>query len=397
MQAMDLAARTRRIGESATLRVARRAQELKARGVDVVDWGAGEPDFPSPRVAVEAASRALERGWTRYAPVAGIPELRERIATYYRDRYGAPWTAAQVLVTPGAKGALFALAMALFEEGTEVILHTPSWVSFLAQIRLAGAQGVEIPTNGEDGFSVSAEAVVTRIGPATRGVLLNSPCNPTGAVIREGELRSIVREAASRRIWVISDETYERFVYDGQPFPSAAALAREFPETLVVVGSFSKTYAMTGWRVGYLLGPRELVQACAEIQGHTTSHPTSFAMPGALAALEAAEEEVQRMLAEYQARRDLLIARLNALPGLFCRPPAGAFYAFVDVGAWLGQRVPTNDAFAERLLEEEHLALVSGSAFGSDRHVRISFACARAELERGLERLERFLSRLGGA
>ncbi len=397
MQGMDLAARTRRIGESATLRVARRAAELKAQGADVVDWGAGEPDFPSPRVAVEAVARAMEAGLTRYTAVAGLPNLRERIARRYEQEYAAPWSGADVLVTVGAKAALFELALALFEEGTEVLLHSPSWVTLAAQARFAGARVVEVPTRGEDGFAVPAREVVSRMGPATRAVILNSPCNPTGGIIAEPELREIVRAAAERGVWVIADETYERFVYDGARFPSAAALARDYPETVVLVGSFSKTYAMTGWRLGYLLGPRNIVQACTEIQGHATSNPTSFAMAGALAALEAAEADVQQMLAEYQRRRDFLVPRLNCMPGLSCLFPAGAFYAFVDVGAWIGNGIPSNDAFAERLLEEERVALVPGSAFGSDRHVRISFACSRSELERGLERLERFVAKLGAA
>lgn len=396
MQGVDLTARARRIGESATLRVARRAAELRAQGEDVVDWGAGEPDFPSPPVAIEAARRALEEGFTRYTPAAGIPELRRAVAERYRRQYGAPWGADQVLITVGAKGALFQLALALFEEGREVVLHTPSWVSFAEQARFAGASIVEVATSGEDGFAVRAETVRECLSPRTRAVILNSPCNPTGGVIAAGELHSIVETAAGMGILVIADETYERFVYDGESFPSAAALASRYPETVVLVGSFSKTYAMTGWRLGYLAGPGELVRACAEIQGHATSNPTSFAMIGARAALEGAEEDVERMLAEYQARRDLLIPRLNRLPGLFCLPPRGAFYAFVDVSAWLDGKFPSVDAFAERLLEEERVALVAGSAFGSDRHVRISFACSRTELERGLERLERFLGRAGG-
>jgi aspartate aminotransferase len=393
MQEMHLAARTRRIGESATLKVARRAAELKAAGVDVVDFGAGEPDFASPPCAVQAACRALEEGFTKYTPTSGIPALRKAVAGRYARQYGAPWAPDQTMITVGGKGALFEIALALFEEGDQVVLHTPAWVSFAEQIRLAGAEVVEVPTDGGDGFSVDPERLLAAVGARTRAVILNSPCNPTGGVIDAPALAAIVEGCAARGVVVIADETYERFVYDGAPAASVAPLAARFPETVVLVGSFSKTYAMTGWRLGYLLGPRDLVRAAAEIQGHATSNPTSFAMVGALAALEGAEPDVAAMIAEYQARRDLLIPALNALPGVSCAPPRGAFYAFPDVSATYGDGIHDSATFAERLLEEARVALVAGAAFGSDRHVRISFACSRRELDRGLERMETFLRR----
>lgn len=391
---MRLAARVGRIRESATLRVSRRALELKAQGVDVVDFGAGEPDFASPAVAVEAARRGLAEGFTKYTATAGIPALRKAIAERYRQRYGAPWSSDQTLVTVGGKAALFELALALFERGQEVVIHTPCWVSFPEQVRFAGAEVVEVPTSGETGFAVDPAAILAALGERTRAVILNSPCNPTGGVIPAADLRAIVAGCAERGVLVISDETYERFLYDGRTPASCAALAAEFPDTVVLVGSFSKTYAMTGWRLGYLLGPRALVQAAQDIQGHATSNATSFAMLGALAALEGAEADVTAMIAEYEARRNLLIGLLNRLPGVACRPPAGAFYAFPDVAARFGPQVPDSDAFAERLLEEARVALVAGSAFGSDRHVRISFACSRATLEEGAARLGSFLQSL---
>lgn len=393
MQDMHLAARMSRIGESATLKVSRRAAELKASGADVVDFGAGEPDFASPGVAVEAARQALADGFTKYTPTSGIPALRRALAERFARQYGAPWTADQVLVSVGGKGALFEIALALFEEGQEVILHTPTWVSFPEQIRFAGARVVEVPTDGADGFAVHAEKIVAAFTARTRAVILNSPCNPTGGVIAAEDLRAIVAAAAERGIVVIADETYERFVYDGGTAASAAALASAYPETIALVGSFSKTYAMTGWRVGYLLGPQPLVRAAAEIQGHATSNPTSFAMVGALAALAGAEGDIEAMVAEYQARRDLLVPALAALPGVTCQPPKGAFYAFPDVSAHFRGDIADSTSFAERLLEEAHVALVAGAAFGSESHVRISFACSRHELARGLERLERFLRR----
>ncbi|MBZ0089168.1 MAG: aminotransferase class I/II-fold pyridoxal phosphate-dependent enzyme, partial [Thermoanaerobaculia bacterium] len=235
--------------------------------------------------------------------------------------------------------------------------------------------------------------VLAAMTPRTRAVILNSPCNPTGAILAPEELRRIVEGAAARGVLVVSDETYERFVYDGGDHASAAALVRRHPETVAVVGSFSKSYAMTGWRVGYLLGPRALVAAAADIQGHATSNATSFAMIGALAALQGAELDVEAMIAELQARRDLLIPALAALPGVVCAPPQGACYAFPDVSAHFRVGRADSTAFAERLLEEAHVAVVAGAAFGADRHVRMSFTCSRRDLQRGVERIDAFLRR----
>jgi aspartate aminotransferase len=393
MQIMHLAARMGRLGESATGRMARRAAELKAAGVDVVDLSVGEPDFASPPVAVEAARRALADGFTRYTPSSGIPALRRALAARFARQYDAPWTADQVLVTVGGKGALFELALALFEEGQEVVLHTPVWVSFAEQVRFAGARVVEVEADPADGFAIRAERLLAAVTPATRAIIVNSPCNPTGGTIAPAELRVLVEGAAARGVLVIADETYERIVYDGAVPASAAALARAHPDTVVVVGSFSKSYAMTGWRLGYLLGPEPLVRAAADIQGHATSNPTSFAMVGALAALEGADGEVAAMVAEYQARRDELIPALAALPGVACAPPRGAFYAFPDVSAHFRAGRADSTAFAESLLDEARVAVVAGAAFGADRHVRIPFACSRAELRRGVERIAEFLRR----
>jgi aspartate aminotransferase len=393
MRPMRLSRRVGRIRESATLRVTRRALELRAQGVRVVDFGAGEPDFPSPAVAVEAARRALAEGFTKYTASNGIPELREALAARYVREFGAPWQLADVLVTVGGKGGLFESILALVDDGDEVVLHSPAWVSFVEQIRFAGGEPVEVATDGGDGFAIRAEPLVAALGPRTRVVLLNSPCNPTGGVMAPEDRRRVVEECARRGIVVLSDETYERFAYDGFAPGSAAELAAEYPETVAVVGSFSKTYSMTGWRIGYLLGPRELVTAAARIQSHATSNATSFAMKGAVAALEGGEDAVREMVAEYAWRRDYLIERLGRIDGVCCRAPRGAFYAFPDVSRRLGGDCPTASELAERLLDEEAVAVVAGEAFGSDRHVRISFACSREDLAEGLDRLERFLSR----
>jgi aspartate aminotransferase len=392
IEPVNLSARVSRIGESATLRVSRLASELRARGVPVVDFGAGEPDFPSPPVAVEAARQALSDGFTRYTPGSGTPELRAAVADLYRREHGAPWPAAQTVITVGGKAALFEVALAVFDDGQEVVLPSPSWVSLPEQIRFAGARPVAVQTCPHDGFRIHAGPVIDAVTERTRAILLNSPCNPTGGVVSAEDLRAIVAFAAERGLLVISDETYVRFVYGGLQPVSAAALAAEFPETVVVVGSFSKTYAMTGWRVGYLLGPPEVVRAVEVIQSHATSNPTSFAMVGALEALRSAEPEAREMLAEYAARRDLLIPRLNELPGFSCRPPDGAFYAFPHVASCFRPGRQGSVAFAEHLLAEARVAVVPGEAFGADDYIRISFACSRAALNEGLERLSAVLA-----
>jgi aspartate aminotransferase len=381
-----------RIGESATLRVTRLAAELRARGVDVLSFGAGEPDFDSPGAAVESACEALRQGFTRYTPHAGTPDLRAALAERTNRRWGSSYSPSQVLVTVGAKAALFELALALFDEGDRVLLHSPCWVSFPEQIRFAGAEPVALETEAADAFAIRAAPFVAALDERVRAVLLNFPCNPTGGIVDAAELRQIVAAGAACGALVIADETYERFYYAGAAHSSAAALAAEFPETVVVVGSFSKTYAMTGWRVGYLLGPERVVDAVSRIQSHATSNVTSFAMAGALAALREADEDVERMLVEYRARRELMVDGLNAIGGIECPPPMGAFYAFPRVAQHYRSDRQGSVAFAEAMLEEARVALVPGVAFGNDEHVRLSFACSREQIEDGLERLRRALA-----
>ena len=382
-----------RVGESATLKVARRALALKREGVDLVDLGAGEPDFPTPEVAVEAACAALRDGFTKYTAGSGTPELRSAVAEHYRARFGSPWSQAETVISVGGKAGLFEIAMAIAEPGVEVVLPAPCWVSLPAQIELAGGTPVLVRTSPEDGFALHAEALLAAATPRTRAILINSPSNPTGGLISPAELRALVAGAAERGLLVIADETYARLVYDAAPVATVAALAAEFPETVVLAGSFSKTYAMTGWRVGYVLGPPALIEAVAGVQSHVTSNPTSFAMAGALAAIEGAEPEVERMIATYQERRDFLIPRLNAIPGLTCAPPGGAFYAFPRATGAFAPGRSNSVELAEYLLEEARVAVVPGSAFGADEHIRLSFATSLEELGRGIERIAEALSR----
>lgn len=385
---MKFSARSGRIQESATLKVARRALEMKAQGIDLADFGAGEPDFESPRCAIAAAISGLENGFTRYTAAAGIPPLRQALAARYRSEFHAPWTAAEVVVTVGAKTALFNLCLTLLEAGDEVVLPSPSWVSFAEQIRFVGARPVPVVTKASEGFRIRAEPVLAALTPSTRAVLLNSPSNPTGGMIDARDQEEIVKVCAERGIWVISDETYEYFVYDGVEHASAARLAERFPDTVILVGSFSKTYAMTGWRVGYAIGPPRVMKALIALQSHSTSNPTSFSMLGALAALEGAGSEVQQMIEEYHVRRDLVTARLAAMKGVTCVAPQGAFYVFPNVAAHYREGLQGSVAFSEYLLERARVAVVPGLDFGDDDHIRISFACSQETLNQGLDRIE---------
>jgi aspartate aminotransferase len=388
---MRLSNRVERLRESATVRVTRLAAELKAEGRDIVDLSAGQPDFPSPEVAVEAACKALRDGFTRYTAAAGTPDLREAVAEYYHQHYGSPWRQPNVLVTVGAKSALFEVVLATIQEGDRVVLPTPAWVSFAEQIRFAGGEVVEVPLSPADAFAIRAEPILDVLDENTRMVLINSPSNPTGGLVSAEDLRRIVEVCAERGILVLSDETYEHFVYGGEKHASAAVLAAEYPETVVLVGSFSKTWAMTGWRIGYCLGCEPLVRKLIALQSHSTSNPTSFAMSGALAALGGAWDEVKTMIAEFEQRRDFLVAGLEEIQGVECATPLGAFYAFPRVSDHYRDGLQGSVEMAEYLLREAGLALVPGAAFGADDHIRFSFACSRQDLARALERLKNAL------
>lgn len=366
--------------------VTRRVAELRREGVEVLDLGAGEPDSPSPKTAVLAAQRALDEGRTKYTVLEGTPELRAAVAARYRAQ-GAPWSAANVLVTVGAKAALYEVARAFLAAGDEVVVPSPAWVSIPAQVRLAGATAVTVPMAAGDGFTIRARPLIEAMTERTRAVIVNSPCNPTGAVASTPDLERLAAACAERDALLISDETYERFIYDGKRHASVAALATRHPDTVVLVSSFSKSYAMTGWRLGYLLGAPAVVAAAAAVQSHVTSNATSFAMAGAEAVLEQEPPEAAALVAACARRRRLVIEELDRLPGVVCPPPAGAFYAFPDVSALFDDACPDSAAFCRRLLDEAGVAATPGSAFGCEGHIRLSFACSDEVLASGLKRI----------
>ncbi len=389
------------VSTSATLEVLRAAAALRERGVDVVDLGPGEPDFHTPEFVKEAAVGAIRANFTKYTDAFGIPELRFAVADHYRKAWASPWESRNVLVTAGGKQALHTACLALFQEGDDVLVPLPYWVSFPEMVRLAGAAPVFVPTSAANGHRLAAADVEKAATPATRGLIVNTPNNPTGAVMDEEEIRKIVRLAAARGWVVLFDECYDRLVFEGTHF-SAAALAEECPESVLVCGSLSKTYALTGWRIGFALGHESLIAMMGRIVSHATTNVCSITQRAALAALtspDEAGEATHAMHHEYAKRRAFLVPALNALPGVSCTPPAGAFYAFPDVSAHYGKSlagIPLTGSipFAKALLESVAVAVTPGVAFGEDRCIRLSFATSMERLEDGMARIRKALERI---
>jgi aspartate aminotransferase len=391
---MNLSARVRGLVPSATLQLKADTDRLRREGVDVVDFGAGEPDFDTPVTIRDAAKRALDAGDTHYGGSAGRPTLRAAIARRITARYGGNWKPEEVVCGVGGKGVLYLLMQALVDPGDEVMIFTPYWVSFPEQVRLAGGTPLLLPARQESGFVPDPAAAARALTPRTRGLILNSPNNPSGAVMPLPVLERFADLARERGIWIIADETYDRFVYPGFQFASAAGLRERSGDRIALVGAFSKTYAMTGWRIGYALAPRPVIEAVTGIQSHDASHPTSFVQTAAEAALAAGDDSVEQMLAEYTRRRDLILGGLSTVPGVGFLPPGGAFYVFAAVGD-LCRRVGAGSSadLAARLLREARIAVVPGEAFGVDGYVRFSYALPEGLIAEGMRRLRAFAER----
>lgn len=382
--------------ESPTLAVLNRATALVQQGVDVVDFGPGEPDFATPRVVGDAGKRAIDQGLTKYTNASGTKALREALAGRYNRRYGTKLTHEHVIAGNGGKQELFNVALALVRPGDEVIIPSPYWVSFPDQVEFAGGKAVFAPTRAENHFRPTFEEIESVATERTRGVILNSPCNPTGAVIRGAELEKIVEWCAQRDIFLVFDETYELFVYEGNEHISAIRWFEKYPETVIVVNSMSKTFAMTGWRLGYAIAHPDIVSALGKIQSHSTSNPSTIAQHAALEALTSADDDVRRMYDAYCERRAWLVPALEALPGVCCADPDGAFYVFPDVSANFGKAgIRSSQDFANYLLDEARVAVVPGGAFGADEFVRISYATSMERLHEGVQRIDAALRRLG--
>jgi len=392
MQAVTypIAERISLISVSSTLKVSADADKLRAQGEDVVDFGAGEPDFPTPDNIKQAAIRALDQNFTKYTAAGGTLELKKAICERHAQDFGTSYTPAECIVTVGGKHVIFNLTQALVNPGDEVVIPVPYWVTYKDVVNYAGGKCVFVDTDESKGFAVTAAMIEPHLNSRTRMVLINSPSNPSGAVVDREEFEKIYRMTADRGIYLMTDECYCKFLYDSEPYSIASLPGSK--DTVLVAGSLSKTYAMTGWRIGFGLVPAPIVTAMTKLQSHSTSNPTSISQKAAVEALRGPQDSVSAMLAEYRKRRDFVIQRLRAIPGVTCAEPRGAFYAYPNLGVAIGKNgIHNTTQLAERLLADQRLAVVPGEAFGTNSHVRISYATSMHELERGLDRLHQFV------
>ena len=383
-----LAARAGRIAQSPTMQVAAEAMKLKAAGVDVVDLGAGEPDFPTPAHVSAAAHAAIDGNFTKYTTNSGTEELKRAIAARYKADYGVEYPTSGIIVTAGGKQALYNSALVLFGAGDEVVTHMPGWPTLVEQIKLADATPVIVQTHADEGFRITAAPFIESFTARTRGVVITSPGNPTGALMPETELTLLAEEAARRGIWVVLDLCYEKLIYDPTPHNLPAVLARTNPDRSVVCGSASKAYAMTGWRCGWAIGPAAVIAACNALQSHATSNVCSITQKAAVAALTGPQDCVTAMLDEYRSRRDQLCHWLSREPRLRFVTPEGAFYLFIDVSDFLSpDGLRTSAALAQSLLDHARVAVTPGEAFDAPGFLRLSYATSLAELRRGTDKL----------
>jgi aspartate aminotransferase len=378
-----------RMQSSSTLAAMQAAEALRAAGADVVDFGAGEPDFDTPENIKNAAAEAMRVGRTKYTSTGGTRDLQKAITNFYQREFQTEYQPSEVMGTSGGKQAIFNAVVTLLNPGDEALIPKPYWVTFPEIVVFADAKPVFIETEETD-FLLTADQVKQAITPNTKLLILNSPSNPSGRVLPVSEFRRIMELTQDRGIYVISDECYLRFVYPPGEVFSAAKLPQELRSRLCIAGSFSKTYAMTGWRLGYSLGPAEWIKAMLKVQGHCTSNPNSIAQWAAVEAFNGPQESVRLMLNEYTKRREWLLGALKEVPGIKCFEPEGAFYAFPDVRGCLNNDLKTSGDFAQRLLEEEQTVVTDGAAFGADGFVRMSYATSMAQIQEGVKRIKRF-------
>jgi len=389
----EIADRISTISVSSTMKVSADAERLRRSGADVVDFGAGEPDFPTPDNIKQAAIAAIAANFTKYTNAGGTQELREAICERHCVDFGTNYALPECMVTVGGKHAIFNLIQALINPGDEVIIPVPYWVTYKDVVNYAGGVCVFVNTDEHTGFEVTAGMIERHITPRTKLVIINSPSNPSGAVLSKQEFRAIFDLTSRRDIFLLTDECYCHFLYEDEPFSIAAVPGAK--ETVVVAGSLSKTYAMTGWRIGFALAPAPIINAMMKLQSHSTSNPTSIAQKAALEAMRGSQDSVPEMLAEYRRRRDFVLDRLRRIPGVSIVTPKGAFYAYPNISvAFVGGRVQNSLDFAGELLAKAHVAVVPGEAFGTSDHIRISYATSMTELERGLDRLHKFIDEL---
>lgn len=390
---ISLAERMSWISESPTMRVSATADRMKAEGHDVVAFGAGEPDFPTPENIKRAAIRAIETDFTKYTAASGTLELKKAVCERHRLDFGTDYSPAECCISVGGKHSIFNLMQILIDPGDEVIIPIPYWVTYADVVSYSQGKAIFVETHEDHDFELRAEMLEAALTPKTKVIFVNSPNNPTGAVMAREEFEKVVAIAHQRGIYVLTDECYSQLVYDGEPYSAAA-----FPNaknTVIVSGSLSKNYSMTGWRMGFTLAPAPIAKAMSTLQSQSTSNPTSIAQKAAVEALLGPQESIGEMLQEYRKRRDYVIARLRAMPGITCAMPKGAFYAFPNVSSAYGKGGIHNSLdFSEKLLEKALVAAVPGGAFGAENYLRISYAASMADLEKGLDRIASFLAEL---
>jgi aspartate aminotransferase len=396
---MGIAKRAMAIKPSPTLATAAKAKAMKAQGIDVVDFGVGEPDFDTPENAKQAGIKAIQSGFTKYTPAGGTDELKEAVIEKFKKDNGLQYEKSQVLISCGAKHSLYNIAEALFDPGDEVIIPSPYWVSYPDQVLLNDAVPVIVETTEEEGFKLSARKLEKTITKKTKALVLNSPSNPTGLAYDKKTLEEIAAVAVRHKIYVISDEIYEKLIYDGFKHFSIASLGAEIKDLTIVVNGVSKSHAMTGWRIGYAAGPKDVITAMANIQSQSTSNPASISQKAAVEALRGPQDFIRIMNVEFDKRRKYMVDRLNKIKGMACLMPVGAFYAFPKVSQLYGKsvggkRIANSSDLAAYLLEEAKVALVSGDAFGADEYIRLSYATSMENITKGLDRIEQAAGKL---
>ncbi|MGD1701775.1 pyridoxal phosphate-dependent aminotransferase [Dapis sp. BLCC M229] len=384
---MKLAARVDKVSPSLTLAISAKAKAMKAEGIDVCSFSAGEPDFDSPEHIKAAAQKALEAGKTKYGPAAGEPKLREAIAHKLSEENGLNYKAENIIVTNGGKHSLFNLMLALIEPGDEVIIPAPYWLSYPEMVKLAGGKPIILTTGAETGYKVTPEQLRQAITDKTKLFVLNSPSNPTGMVYQPAEIKALAEVIVEKDILVVSDEIYEKIIYDDAQHLSIGAVSSDIFKNTIISNGFAKAYSMTGWRIGYLAAPVELINATLKIQSHSTSNVCTFAQYGAIAALESSQDCVEKMRQAFAQRREVIYRLVNGIPGLSCIQPEGAFYMFVNISKISNSSLE----FCKALLEEANVAVIPGIAFGADDHIRISYATDLATIEKGMARLDKFV------
>ncbi|HPI50932.1 MAG TPA: pyridoxal phosphate-dependent aminotransferase [Smithellaceae bacterium] len=397
---MKLASRVAKVKPSETLAITAKANALRAQGRDVIGFGAGEPDFDTPDHIKQAAIRAIEAGFTKYTPVGGTDELKDAIIAKLKTDNRLEYKRSQVVVSCGAKHTLYNLAQALFEEGDEVIIPAPYWVSYPDIVVLAGGTPVILNTLEKDGFKMKPEQLKASITGRTRAVIFNGPSNPTGAAYSPDELKALAAVLADTDIFAISDDIYEKILYADFPFANLAMAEPRLKDRTIVVNGVSKAYAMTGWRIGYAAGPEEIIGAISKIQSQNTSNPTSISQKASVAALAGDQQVVSMMVAEFKKRKDAIVDALNNIPGILCPMPEGAFYVFPNVSAlygrsYEGKKISNSTEFIEYLLDGANVATVPGVAFGSDDHIRLSYATSLKNIEEGVRRIKDAVAKLG--